>query len=54
MKNQQDTEWRSTALEITLERTKTIVEIPEKYAKLIDIAKTLWVAKRTEGASCRT
>jgi len=49
MKNQQDTEWRSTALEINLERTKTIVEIPEKYAKLIDIAgKHYGVLKRTE------
>jgi pyruvate,orthophosphate dikinase len=41
--------WRSTALEINLERTKTIVEIPDKYMTLIDVAqKHYGVLKRTE------
>jgi pyruvate, orthophosphate dikinase len=47
--NTQDNSWRSTALEINLERTKTIVEIPEKYKRLLDIARSHYgVLKRTE------
>jgi pyruvate,orthophosphate dikinase len=39
----------STALEINLERTKAVVEIPEKYRILLEIAKNHYgVLKRTE------
>ncbi len=41
--------WRSAALEINLERTKAIVEIPEKYKILLDTATGHYgVLKRTE------
>jgi len=47
--NTQDNTWRSSALEINLERTKTIVEIPDKYKILLHIAQSHYgVLKRTE------
>ena len=47
--NTQDNVWRSTALEINLERTKAIVEIPDKYRILLDVAQNHYgVLKRTE------
>ncbi len=49
MDTQQKDTWRSTALEINLERTKAIVEIPDKYRVLLDAAKNHYgVLKRTE------
>ena len=45
----QDNVWRSTALEINLERTKAIVEIPDKYRILLNAAQNHYgVLKRTE------
>ena len=47
--NTQDNTWRSTALEINLERTKADVEIPDKYKILLDAARSHYgVLKRTE------
>ena len=47
--NTQDNIWRSTALEINLERTKAVVEIPDKYRILLDVARSHYgVLKRTE------
>ena len=47
--NTQDNIWRSTALEINLERTKAVVEIPDKYRILLDVARSHYgVSKRTE------
>jgi len=38
-----------TALEINLERTKAVVDIPEKYRRLLDVVKNHYgVSKRTE------
>jgi len=38
-----------TALEINLERTKAVVDIPEKYMRLLDVVKNHYgVSKRTE------
>ncbi len=47
--NTQENDWRSTALEINLERTKAVVEIPDKYKILFDVAKNHYgVLRRTE------
>jgi pyruvate, orthophosphate dikinase len=49
VETQQNNTWRSTALEINLERTKAVVEIPEKYKPLLDVAQNHYgVLKRTE------
>lgn len=49
MDTKQDNTWRSTALEINLERTKAVVEIPDKYRVLLDAVRNHYgVLKRTE------
>jgi len=45
----QENLWHSTALEINLERTKAVVEIPDKYTVLLHVASDHYgVLKRTE------
>ncbi len=49
MDAQQKDTWRSTALEINLQRTRAIVEIPDKYQILLAAARNHYgVSKRTE------
>ncbi len=49
MDNADNTSWHSTALEINLERTKAIVEIPEKYRVLMEVVHDHYgVLKRLE------